>query len=227
MRTSLAAASAMILLAATPASAHRLDEYLQATTLALEKERIQVEIRLVPGVAVFPIVFADIDRDADGVVSGAEQRAYAERVLGDLSLSVDGKRLPLHLVSSRFAQREALQEGRGEIRIQFEADLPDRAPRRRLTFENRHQSRIGAYLVNCLVPRDPDIQITAQHRNLDQSLFQLDYADANAPASLLWTSWSDPWGWLGSAAIGLIAGLALLGRRGAGGRAGAQTERGH
>ena len=84
MRASLAAASAMILLAATPACAHRLDEYLQATTIALEKDRIQAQIRLTPGVAVFPIVFADIDRDADGVVSAAEQRAYAERVLRDL-----------------------------------------------------------------------------------------------------------------------------------------------
>ena len=217
MRASLAAASATILLAATPASAHTLDEYVQATTIALEKERIQAEIRLVPGVAVFPIVFADIDRDADGVVSGAEQRAYAQRVLGDLSLGVDGKRLPLRLVSSRFSPRETLQEGLGEIRLQFAADPPDSALRHRLTFENHHQTRIGSYLVNALVPRDADIQITAQNRNPNQSLYQLDYADANAPASLLWTSWADPWGWLGSAAIGVIAGLALLGRRGAGG----------
>jgi len=218
MRTSVVAAAAMVLLAVTPASAHRLDEYLQATTIALEKGRVQAEIRLVPGVAVFPLVFADIDRDADGSVSQAEQRAYAERVLGDLSLGVDGKRLPLHLISSSIAQRETLQEERGEIRLRFEADLPDSASRRRLTFENHHQSRIGTYLVNCLVPRDPDIQITAQNRNLNQSLYQLDYADASAPASLpSLTSWSESWEWVGSAAIGLIAGLALLGRRGAGG----------
>ena len=49
----------------------------------LEKDRVQAQIRLTPGVAVFPIVLAKIDTDADGVISEAEQRAYAERVLGD------------------------------------------------------------------------------------------------------------------------------------------------
>jgi hypothetical protein len=220
MKTTVAAAAVVILLGATPASSHRLDEYLQATTMSLENERVRAEIRLVPGVAVFPVVFADIDRDADGVASGPEQRAYAERVLGDLLLSIDGKRLPLYLISSTFAPRETLQEGRGEIRLQFEADLPGRARTRRLTFENRHQSRIGSYLVNCLVPRDPDIEVTAQNRSFNQSLYQLDYADANAPASVLSLSvWPDAWAWLGSAAIGLIAGLVLLLRRGAPGPA--------
>ena len=58
-------------LIAAPAGAHRLDEYLQATALALEKGRIQVEMRLAPGVEVFPVVFADIDRNGDGVASEA------------------------------------------------------------------------------------------------------------------------------------------------------------
>ena len=176
---------ALALLAAAPAGAHRLDEYLQATTLAVEKGRVEVEIRLTPGVAVFPIVFASIDSDADGVMSAKEQRAYADRVTGDLSLSVDGRRLPLRLVSSTFAPRELLQEGRGEIQLQLEADVPGAAARRRLTFENHHQSRIGSYLVNGLVPRDPDIQLGAQHRNHDQSFYRLDYVDGSVPASVL------------------------------------------
>ena len=150
----------------------RLDEYLQATTIAVEKGRILAEIRLAPGVAVFPAVFADIDRDANGVASDAEQRAYAERVLGDLSLSVDGRRLPLRLISSRFAPTELLREGRGEIRLKLEADVPGTAAYRRLTFENHHQSRIGSYLVNGLVPRDADIRFATQQRNYDQSFYQ-------------------------------------------------------
>ena len=81
----------LVLLAATPVGAHRLDEYLQATTIAVEKGRVQAEIRLVPGVAVFPIVFAGIDSDSDGVMSAAEQRAYAQWVLHEVSLSTEGK----------------------------------------------------------------------------------------------------------------------------------------
>src|SRR5437764_3773954 len=104
MTARLAAAGALLLPLATTASAHRLDEYLQATTISVEKDRVQAQIRLTPGVAVFPIVLANIDTDADGVISEAEQRAYAERVLGDLSLTIDGHQLRVRLVSLKFAK---------------------------------------------------------------------------------------------------------------------------
>ena len=205
-------ACVLVLLLATQVEAHRLDEYLQATTLSVEKDRIEAHINLVPGVAVFPIVLSAIDTDDDGVISDAEQLGYADRVLHDLSLSVDGKRLPLRLISAAFPETAALQQGRGEIQLQFDAQVPRSGFNRRLTFENRHQSRIGAYLVNSLVPGDPDIGITAQTRNYEQSLYRLDYTDASAsPALLSSTSWSDWWAWLGSAAIVLAAGLALPG----------------
>jgi hypothetical protein len=57
------------------------------------------------------------------------------------------------------------KEGLGEIQIEFSATLPRGGPNRRLVLENRHQRRIAACLVNCLVPRDPDIRIVAQDRN--------------------------------------------------------------
>ncbi len=85
MKTRLFAAGVILLLVGAPASAHRLDEYLQATTISVEKDRVQAEIRLTPGLAVFRRVLAYIDTDANGVISGAEQRAYAERVRLDLS----------------------------------------------------------------------------------------------------------------------------------------------
>lgn len=210
MKTRLAAAGAILLLAGTPASAHRLDEYLQATTISVEKDRVQAEIRLAPGVAVFCSVLANIDTDADGVISEAEQRAYAERVLGDLSLTIDGDRLQLRLISSKFAKIEEMTEGRGEIQLEFNANVPRGGPNRRLIFENQHQSRIAAYLVNCLVPRDPDIRITAQNRNYEQSFYQLDYVAADVRSGLL-SSWlSSSWRLLGTAALLLFGGLAFV-----------------
>jgi hypothetical protein len=204
----------LALLAAAPAGAHRLDEYLQATTLAVEKGRVRVEIRLAPGVAVFPTVFAGIDSDADGVASAAEQQAYARRVLDDLSLSADGRSLPLRLVSSAFAPKELLQQGLGEIQLRLEADLPGPAARRRLAFENRHQNQLGTYLVNALVPGDPGIRIAGQERSYDQSSYQLDYTDAGAPAAMLsFAALSGPWGWIDGALVAFLAGLALLIRR--------------
>src|SRR4051794_24005412 len=115
MKTDVAAAVAALLWIGSPASAHRLDEYLQATLISVEKDRVQLHIRLTPGVAVFPVVLAAIDTDRDGVISEAEQRAYAAQVLRDLSLTADGDRLTLRLASLTFPTTEEMKEGLGEI----------------------------------------------------------------------------------------------------------------
>lgn len=189
MNTRVAAAVMVCLSLCVPAFAHRLDEYLQATLISVEKDHVQASMRLVPGVAVFPAVLASIDTNADGVISETEGRAYAERVLGDLSLRVDGEQLKARLISVDFPAIEQMKEGLGEIRIEFMADLPAGQAHRNLIFENHHQSRIAAYLVNCLVPEDRDIRIIAQQRNENQSLYQLDYEQSGAYASALLSGW--------------------------------------
>src|SRR5690242_2766644 len=168
MKAKLSATVVLLSLAA-PVSSHRLDEYLQATIFSVEKDRVRASMRLIPGVAVFSTVLASIDTNADGVISEAERQAYAERVLRDLSLSLDGNRLKPRLVSVNFPTTEQMKEGLGEIQIEFAADLPSSDRNRKLIFENHHQSRMGAYLVNCLVPRDPNIRIVTQNRNENQS----------------------------------------------------------
>ena len=214
MKTRFAVACAMLLVAAASGHAHRLDEYLQATTLSLEQDRVEANVRLVPGVAVFPIALANIDTDKDHVISEAEQRSYAERVQRDLSLTMNGERLRLRLISWTFPNLDALKEGLGEIHLQFDADVPRGASSRTLVFENHHQKAIGTYLVNCLIPRDGAIRITAQNRNRDQSLFQLDYVQAGTDsASTLAGGWSGPWSWADTAALLLLAAVAVVWRR--------------
>jgi hypothetical protein len=176
MRTSLALGAALLLLGASPAHAHRLDEYLQATILSVGKDRVKVQLRLTPGVAVFPSVLAGIDANADGLLSEAEQRAYAERVGRELSLAIDGAPLPLRLATWKFASVGEMREGRGDIQIELDAAVPAGGGDRRLTFDNRHQRAISVYLVNALVPPDPDIRVTGQARSYEQSAIQLDYA---------------------------------------------------
>jgi hypothetical protein len=184
------------LLSVAPAGAHRLDEYLQATTIAVGKRSIEAEMRLVPGVAVFHTVFVAIDSDANGAASAAERDAYARRVLEDVTFTVDGAPLPLRVVNVTFDDKAALQDGRGEIQIRLMADLPRAAAKHRLVFENRHQRAIASYLVNALVPGEPDVRIAAQQRSYDQSSFQLDFTDASAPAGLSsFAAGSGAWGW--------------------------------
>lgn len=214
MKMRLAAAGLVFLSFGTPASAHRLDEYLQATTISLEKNRVLAQIRLTPGVAVLPIVMAAIDTNGDGVISTREQRVYSERVLGDLSLAVDGDRLKLQLISANFPKTDAMKEGLGEIQIDFATDLPRDNLERKLVFENRHLRPIAAYLVNCLVPRDPNIRVTAQNRNYEQSLYRLEYMEGgfrSGPLSLAWRR--DGSGWLAFLTIVLLARLAVEWRK--------------
>src|SRR5208282_1954242 len=167
-----------------------LDEYLQATILSVEDDPVQTTMRLIPGVAVSSFVLANIDTNADGVISEAEQRAYAERVLRDLSITVDGQRVRPTLVSQKFPSIEQIKEGLGEIQIEFTVDLPPGGPQRRIVLENHHQNAISAYLVNCLVPSDPSIRILAQNRNETQSFYQLDYMQPGSGSQPLFSKLS-------------------------------------
>ncbi|MEO8564175.1 MAG: HupE/UreJ family protein [bacterium] len=199
MKRGVAAGVALLLWFATPAYAHRLDEYLQATMIQVGKDLVQVQIRLTPGVAVFPSVLAAIDVNGDGFISAAEQRSYAERVLRDLSLAIDGTRMPLRLIASKFASIADMKEGRGEIQLDIEADVPRGGVDRRLTFENNHERAISVYLVNALVPRDPDVRITAQDRSYEQASYRLDYVEAAAVASS--SNGPAPGSWTGFASV--------------------------
>jgi hypothetical protein len=176
-------------LVAMPALAHRLDEYLQATIFSIEPGNIQATMRLVPGVAVAPGVIASIDSDHDGVLSWDEQHHYAERVMADLELEEDGRRLPLHLASAIFPSVDQMKVGTGEIELVFSADLPAVRGEHQLAFENHHQSGTSVYLVNSLVPRDKNLQLEAQSRNQNQSFYQVTLAGAGPVTSQVFT-WS-------------------------------------
>lgn len=205
------AAAGILALLAAPAFPHRLDEYLQGAILSIEKDRLQVQMTLTPGVAVFPRLIADIDTDTDGAVSEAEQRAYAARVLQDLSLAIDGQRLSPRLIALRFPAMDEMKEGRGEIQLDFNADLPLGSRNRELTFENHHQPRISAYQVNVLVPRDPNIRIAAQDRNYTQSRYRLEYVQTGAGSVTPSLGWlTGRLEWIGAGALVLFGGLAFL-----------------
>jgi hypothetical protein len=181
MRCKLAAA-AILLIVAVRSYAHRVDEYLQATLFSIEANGIHAELRLSPGIAVLPIVFAGIDGDSDGVISETEWQAYAQQVVRDVALSVDGEPQRLRLIRSRFPNAEDMLDGRGEILLEMEAPAPGGGPQHKLRFENHHQSRIGAYQVNALVSRDPTIQIGTQTRNYSQSRYELAFTQTGSAA---------------------------------------------
>jgi hydrogenase/urease accessory protein HupE len=158
------------------AFAHCLDEYLQAATFRVEKERVVVRLRMTPGVAVFRALISEIDANADGVVTGEEGESYARKVRDDLFLSVDGRPLLIRLASWSFPGMAEMSQGTGEILLEFYADLPAGGPERCIIFENHHRPTVGAYLANCLVPSDPGISVHSQTRNYNQSHYELRYS---------------------------------------------------
>jgi hypothetical protein len=175
------AAAVIALLSIGTASAHRIDEYLQATLVSLQPQGFQASMRLIPGMLIAPSVIGEIDRNADGVFSENEQRDYAERVLGDLVIGSDGQRVMPRLLSWRFPSPAQMLAGLGEIQIDYAAELPAGGSHRMLTLINRHKSGASVYLTNAVVPEDPGIRITAQKRNESQSSYELDYEQITSP----------------------------------------------
>jgi hypothetical protein len=203
--------SCLLILTPCFASAHRLDEYLQAATVSLTKDRVEVRLRLTPGVAVFRRVAKAIDGDGDGRISALEERAYADKVLKDLSLSVDGESAPLSVESYRFPKLSEMKKGVAEIEMHFCGLIPAGSSNRRIVFENRHMRPIAAYLANCLVPDDPDLKVTNQLRDFKQSHYEIDYSQSAALAAAGSHSHVERLAFLGG--VFAVSGLAAYTRR--------------
>lgn len=170
------------------ALAHRLDEYLQAATIAIENDQLTLQLRLIPGVDVSAKVLASIDTNGDELLTDAEKRSYAGRVGHDLLLTLNGKPVTLHVAASWFPQVGALRKGMSGILLTFETGIPAGRSDYRLRFENHHQQAITVYLVNCLLPENPAIHIVDQSRSYNQSVYQLHFAVDRTPVVRLYTT---------------------------------------
>jgi hypothetical protein len=153
-------------------SAHRLDEYLQATLIGVMRDGTDVEIQLTPGVAMLPVLMAVIDQDGDGRISSAEERAYVNRVAREVELRVDGIPARLSLIESTFPAIEAMREGLGTIRIKLRTARSGH----QLRFENRHLPQVSAYLVNCLAAHSDGLVVRGQKRDEAQRSIEFEYS---------------------------------------------------
>lgn len=170
----------------SPASAHRLDEYLQATLLGVTRQGVEVDLQLTPGVAVLPAVLAVIDRNLDGQITPDEERAYAAWVLKDLDLKIDGRSAPLRVVETHYPSRQDMREGLGSIRLKMQADRAGRE----LRFENRHLPELSAYLVNCLADPGAGLTVGKQERDPAQKSIGFVYSFPGDEArATTWPTW--------------------------------------
>jgi hypothetical protein len=162
--------------------AHRLDEYLQATLVAIEPGEIRLDINLTPGVAVAGQVLALIDRDSDGVISTNEAGAYAELVRRDLVARLDGRNVELKLAALNFPDLADLHTGWGIIQLEFSLSPGELAAGgHKLLLENRHLPAASVYLFNAAHPASSSIRIIGQTRNENQSTGEIAFEFHPAP----------------------------------------------
>ena len=156
--------------------AHRLDEYLQATRIAVTTNRIELTFELTPGAAVAKPVIELLDPDRDGRVAGDEGTAYAQRFLKDLHIGLDGKAVALSVTAATFPALHEIRSGTGVIRIRGTSMVgPLDAGSHSLTLTNRHLPAISVYLVNALQSRDPAVEIGRQTRDNLQTSYRLEF----------------------------------------------------
>jgi hypothetical protein len=180
-------------MASTTMSGHVLDQFVQASRIEIAGDAVAIEVDLTPGIELAPAVFFAINTDRDGVISTGEARAHAARVLADLVLEIDGRRLPLALASADYPPFDAMRGGVGTIRLRAVAPLPIAAGTHRLHYRNTHRQDASVYLVNALVPSAPGITLGAPRRDARQQTFDIAYAQstgASHAASATHGAWS-------------------------------------
>jgi hypothetical protein len=179
----------ILLLTSTPVGAHRLDEYLQATRVAIDRDRINVDIDLTPGISIARQVATWIDVNRDGEISHAESLAYGRQVLGSLTVSVDGAAMPLNVLETTAPTIGEMAMGVGTLRVRASTGMPPGASgRHQVTIVNTHHPESSAYLANALVPGDKGIAILGQRRSPDQQSLTIEYEVglSGFPARISW-----------------------------------------
>lgn len=199
LRVRLVAIMGAWLATIAPASAHRVDEYLQATRLSIDLARVDVEMDLTAGVALASQVFSWIDTNRDGEISQAEGEAYAREMLRSVVLKIDGWPVPVTLVETSFPPFRDMSLGEGTIRLRATARISASAPgHHEVSFLNMHHPESSVYLVNALVPANPRLRFADQRRDFAQHGLALEYTVLAVDA---------PW----DPTFALLLGLAMLG----------------
>jgi hydrogenase/urease accessory protein HupE len=168
-----------LLLSSASTFAHRLNEYLEATTISLSAGEVLVELRLTPGVDVAAAILKRLDLNGDDRISKAEEQAYLSMMARDVSFFLDGDQTTPALLSSSFPTVAEMKKGFGEISIKYALKIKQERSSHQLKLHNLHFSQVGVYLVNCLLPTDSSIVVVNQTRSVDQSQYQLDFSTGN------------------------------------------------
>jgi hypothetical protein len=141
---------AMLLAALIPgwAAAHPIDEVVQGAYLTLAPGEVRLELDLTPGAEVSPTVLAALDANGDRAISKAEARRFAQRVLDQTTLTLDGKAAPWRIAKVDAPPYQNLLQATDTLKIYAIARRPDRAGAHTLYFDNRYQPAKSQCIAN-------------------------------------------------------------------------------
>ena len=183
-------ALAMALAASATVDAHRLDELLQASRVAVTPASVVVHLDLTPGMALASDTISRLDADGDGRLSPLEAEVYGRTVMSDLDARLDGIRLPLILSRIEVPTADEMHDGVGTIRLELSAQTGGLTPGRHLLeLQNAHRPERSEYLANALLPDTSSITILRQERDATQRAFRLQFethSRADAGGTALW-----------------------------------------
>ena len=192
----------LVLRGAVSLSAHRLDELLQASQVSITPAQITVVVYQTPGVEVAAPYLRDLDTNADAAISAEEGRAFAQRVIGQLVLDLDGSPLALSVEKSDYPDVPVMRSGEGSARIEARAAIPTLAVGRHVVaFTNNFDPGSGVYLANAMLPRDPEIAIVEQERSDQQKTLRIEFSVSETESRWAW--------WLALALLGVAGALVL------------------
>ena len=175
---SAAATAGLFILTSASPSAHRLDEYLQATRVSLERSQVLLEIDLTPGSSVAEGIIRLIDRDGDSSITPLEAESYGRSVLSDVLVDLDDRRISMTLAHVEVPSTDEMRHGMGTIQVRAAGDVEQAAlwrRQRQLHLRNNHHAASSVYLVNALMPGDAGVSVISQTRDRTQREARIEY----------------------------------------------------
>jgi hypothetical protein len=165
-RLQSSALALLFVLCPLSAQGHPRDELGQASYVGITSTAVTIELNLTPG-----------DKLASAFATLAEKPDYPQRVLSDLTLSLDGIALPLHLVKWQLPEHESLRRGEQSVRLFLQAPLAALAGgKHTLRFQNFYApvKMKNGYLATTLTGTD-GIRIGKQIHNSTQQKLTIEF----------------------------------------------------
>jgi len=164
---------ALVALVSSSATAHPVDEVVQAAYLAIEPRQVRLEFDISPGSAVSETILRDLDRDGDRRITTTESRAYGVRVLRRLPLAIDGIRVNWRLDQVGVPAYGSLAQQADTVRILAIAPAPLPRGGHLIGFTNAYRPAASVVMTNVFVRPAGAFRVGRQERSDDGRLYRV------------------------------------------------------